>query len=109
MRSVWHRLNLAKKDALVSSIGEPLSELAANCVAVWDDVDALDKILLARIDQITNCEFLYAWDIDGKEISSLILPGQVENSWRGMDLSRRHYLKKNLPFKGIMLSSVYHS
>ncbi|MCU7878602.1 MAG: PDC sensor domain-containing protein [Candidatus Thiodiazotropha sp. (ex Lucinoma borealis)] len=100
---------LAKKDALASSIGEPLSQLAANCAAVWDDVDALDKILLAHIDQITNCEFLYAWDIDGKEISSLILPGQVETSWRGRDLSRRPYLKNNLPFKGIMLSSVYHS
>lgn len=100
---------LAKKDALASAIGEPLSQLAANCVSVWDDVDALDKILLAHIDQITNCEFLYAWDIDGKEISSLIMPGQVETSWRGRDLSRRPYLKNNLPFKGIMLSSVYHS
>ena len=100
---------LAKKDALASAIGGPLSQLAAKCVPVWQDPDALDNVLLKHIPEITNCEFLYAWDLEGTEISSLVMPTGVNKGWRGRDLSNRPYLKNNLPFKGIMLSSVYHS
>ncbi|MEW8586435.1 MAG: hypothetical protein AB2531_11785 [Candidatus Thiodiazotropha sp.] len=100
---------LAKKDALATTVAEPLSLLAKKCMSVWDDIDALDQALLDHIDRIINCEFLYAWDLDGIEISSLIMPGGAEKSWRGRDLSKRPYLKNNLPFKVIMLSSVYHS
>lgn len=100
---------LAKKDALASAIGDPLSQLADQCALVWQDADALDAVLFKHISTITNCEFLYAWDLTGKEISSLVMPDGLNNSWRGRDLSERPYLKNNLPFKGIMLSSVYHS
>ena len=100
---------LAKKDALAATVTAPLSQLARQCAPAWDDTDALDRVLLDHIDQITKCEFLYAWDLEGQEISSLIQPGQADKSWRGRDLSERPYLKNNLPFKGIMLSSVYHS
>jgi hypothetical protein len=100
---------LAKKDALATIVAEPLSLLAKSCVPVWHDTDALDRVLLEHIDAIVNCEFLYAWDLEGQEISSLIRPGHADSHWRGRDLSKRPYLKNNLPFKGIMLSSVYHS
>jgi hypothetical protein len=33
----------------------------------------------------------------------------IDPSWRGRDLSQRPYLKNHLPFKGVMLSSVYMS
>ncbi len=100
---------LNKKDALASEIGDPLSQLAENCVAAWENADRLDQVLLDHIDSIPKCEFLYAWDLDGQEISSLVQAGRADKSWRGRDLSKRPYLKNNLPFKGIMLSSVYHS
>jgi hypothetical protein len=100
---------LTKKDALAGEISKPLSRLAERCVEVWHDADRLDRVLLDQIGTIPNCEFLYAWDLEGREISSLIQPGLADNSWRGRDLSKRPYLKNNLPFKGIMLSSVYHS
>ncbi|MET0028872.1 MAG: hypothetical protein ABW101_14690 [Candidatus Thiodiazotropha sp.] len=100
---------LSKKDALASAIGEPLSKLAGLCVPVWHDADALDEVLKQHIGEITHCEFLYAWDLQGMEISSLISPQERNPGWRGRDLSNRPYLKNNLPFKGIMLSSVYHS
>ncbi|MCG8488536.1 MAG: hypothetical protein MI756_13775 [Chromatiales bacterium] len=107
--SAVKQIILAKKDALASAIGKPLSELAQQCAQVWQDPDALDGVLLKHISEITNCEFLYAWDLEGREISSLVMPDGVNRSWRGRDLSERPYLKNNLPFKGIMLSSVYHS
>jgi hypothetical protein len=100
---------LAKKDALASSIAKPLSDLADQCAQAWSDADALDAIFRQHITVITNCEFLYAWDLEGREISSLVMPHGVDRDWRGRDLSERPYLKNNLPFKGIMLSSVYHS
>jgi hypothetical protein len=107
--SAVKQIILAKKDALASAIGNPLSALAEQCAQVWPDSDALDRVLLDNISEITNCEFLYAWDLEGKEISSLVMPDSVDQDWRGRDLSDRPYLKNNLPFKGIMLSSVYHS
>ncbi|MEW8385144.1 MAG: hypothetical protein AB2704_25060, partial [Candidatus Thiodiazotropha taylori] len=107
--SAVKQIILAKKDALAGAIGEPLSELAKQCAQVWQDPDALDGVLLEHIGDITNCEFLYAWDLEGLEISSLVMPDGLDKSWRGRDLSERPYLKNNLPFKGVMLSSVYHS
>jgi hypothetical protein len=100
---------LSKKDALASAIGEPLSKLASLCVPVWEDADRLDAVLSQHIAEITHCEFLYAWDLQGQEISSLVSADGRDLGWRGRDLSERPYLKNNLPFKGIMLSSVYHS
>ncbi|MCG8052267.1 MAG: hypothetical protein JAZ15_13750 [Candidatus Thiodiazotropha endolucinida] len=107
--SAVKQIILAKKDALAGAIGEPLSELAKQCAQAWQDPDALDGVLLEHIGDITNCEFLYAWDLEGLEISSLVMPDGLDKSWRGRDLSERPYLKNNLPFKGVMLSSVYHS
>lgn len=107
--SALQQIILNKKDALAGEIGDPLSRLAEHCVDAWREADRLDRVLLHHIDAIPNCEFLYAWDLDGREISSLVQQGLADKTWRGRDLSKRPYLKNNLPFKGIMLSSVYHS
>ncbi len=100
---------LAKKAALADAISDPLAALARECAAVWPYADKLDEILQRSIRQIANCHLLYAWDVDGIEISSMITDHGADTDWRGRDLSDRPYLKNNLPFKGIMLSSVYHS
>ncbi|RDH80985.1 MAG: hypothetical protein DIZ78_18190 [endosymbiont of Escarpia spicata] len=100
---------LEKKAALARAIGEPLSALAKDCAEVWQDPDQLDQQLQDHQSDISSCDFLYAWDLDGLEVSSLISAGVADRSWRGRDLSNRPYLKNNLPFKGIMLSSVYRS
>jgi hypothetical protein len=98
---------LSKKDALAGEIGEPLCRLAQQCAQSWPDADRLDRVLLDNLDTLPKCDFLYAWDLLGQEISSLVQVGGVDKGWRGRDLSNRPYLKNNLPFKGIMLSSVY--
>lgn len=98
---------LEKKAALADAIANPLAELADRCAAVWPDADALDATLQAHIGSVPACHLLYAWDVNGIEISSMVQPSGPDPSWRGRDLSERPYLKNNLPFKGIMLSSVY--
>ena len=100
---------LAKKAALADVVGEPLASLAQRCAAVWPDANALDRCLQEAVAGIANCHLVYAWDVDGIEISSMVQPTGVDITWRGRDLSDRPYLKNNLPFKGIMLSSVYES
>jgi len=98
---------LKVKDALADSISKPLAHLAIQCAAVWPDPDALDKQLRQAIGAIPACHLLYAWNVDNIEVSSLVLPDTVDTSWRGRDLSDRPYLKNHLPYKGIMISSVY--
>jgi hypothetical protein len=98
---------LAKKDALASAISVPLGQLAERAAAVWPNADALDRVLLDGIAAVPDCHLLYCWDINGIELSSMVQAGGADPSWRGRDLSQRPYLKNHLPFKGIMLSSVY--
>ncbi|MDH5648991.1 MAG: hypothetical protein OEY67_04980 [Gammaproteobacteria bacterium] len=98
---------LEKKEALAAAIDAPMADLARQCAQVWPDADALDHILQHGIGGVPNCHLLYAWDVNGIEISSLVTGTTLDKSWRGKDLSRRPYLKNHLPFKGIMLSSVY--
>jgi hypothetical protein len=100
---------LAKKAALAAIVEKPLAVLAERCAAVWPEADALDRILLQGIGTVPHCHLLYCWDINGIEVSSMVQPGRIDPSWRGRDLSQRPYLKNHLPFKGIMLSSVYRS
>lgn len=100
---------LAKKAALAEAISAPMARTAELCAQVWPEPGALDKVLMQCFSAIPNCHTLYAWDVNGIEISSLVQRGGVDLSWRGRDLSQRPYLKNHLPFKGIMLSSVYRS
>ncbi|MFV1997120.1 MAG: PDC sensor domain-containing protein [Acidiferrobacterales bacterium] len=98
-----------KKEALASTVSGPLAALAQICADVWPYADQLDPVLQAAFSNVPNCQLLYAWDVEGIEISSMVQKNNIDPSWRGRDLSNRPYLKNNLPFKGVMLSSVYQS
>ncbi|MBE9516580.1 MAG: PDC sensor domain-containing protein [Proteobacteria bacterium] len=98
---------LAKKQALAENVKGPLGSLAENCAQAWDNADSIDKTLAAAINDIPSCHLLYAWNVDGIEVSSMVRPDGIDPSWQGRDLSERPYLKNNLPFMGIMISSVY--
>lgn len=100
---------LAKKEALAATVSDKLAALSIECANAWPDADKIDHCLEKEIGNIPNCHLLYAWDRDGIEISSMVQPGGTNRDWRGKNLSERPYLKNNLPFKGIMLSSVYQS
>ena len=107
--SAIQRTILEKKAALAETISAPLGSLAERAAAVWPDADAIDRTLLDGMPTIPSCHLLYAWGLDGIELSSMVRPSGPDTSWRGRALSQRPYLKNHLPFKGIMLSSVYGS
>jgi hypothetical protein len=100
---------LAKKAALAERLSAPLARLAEACAEIWPEADALDRVLTAHLPEVPNCRLLYAWDLESRVVSSLVQAQGTVPTWRGADLSERPYLKNNLPFKGIMLSSVYRS
>src|SRR3990172_2645798 len=100
---------LAKKAALADTISEPMAVLGNPCADVWPDAGALDRLLGEAIGSIPHCHLLYAWDLNGIEISSMVQASGADPSWRGRRFSPRPYLKNHLPFKGVMLSSVYMS
>jgi len=107
--SAVQRTILEKKAALAEAVSAPLGTLAERAAAVWPDADDLDRVLQDGMAGIPHCHLLYAWGVDGIELSSMVKPSGPDTSWRGRDLSQRPYLKNHLPFKGIMLSSVYGS
>ncbi len=104
--SILHSVE-EKKQALATIIREPLGELAVACGEVWPEGGKIDAILTAGLSRVLHCKLIYAWDRDNRVVSAMISSQGSDQSWRGRDLSERPYLKKNLPFKGIMLSSVY--
>ncbi len=97
------------KTALAKIVQKPMASLAESCAEVWPNADAIDKILQEGMDNLPHCQLTYAWNIDGIEVSSMVQKENIDTQWRGTDLSQRPYLKKNLPYKGVMLSSVYNS
>jgi len=98
---------LEKKAALADTVSAPLGLLAARVAEVWPDADAIDLRLQEGLASLPNCQLLYAWDVNGIELSSMVRAKGPDPSWRGRDLSDRPYLKNHLPYKGVMLSSVY--
>ena len=100
---------MAKKAALAEAVSEPMARLGSRCADVWPGADALDRLLGHALGSIPHCHLLYAWDINGIEISSMVQASGADPSWRGRDLSQRPVLITRLPFKGVMLSSVYMS
>ena len=96
-----------KKSELADIIQQPLGDLAKACAAVWADGEKIDAVLREGIHKVTQCKLIYVWDRDNRVLSKMISAHSADDSWRGRNLSERPYLKKRLPFKGIMLSSVY--
>jgi len=99
----------SKKEALAGLVEKPMADFADRCADVWQDADALDAILLEAHKEIPYCHLLFVLNIDGIQISSNVEANNTDTSWRGLDQSKRPYLMKNLPYRGVMLSSLYMS
>ena len=99
----------SKKEALASLVEEPMAVFSERCADVWQDADALDAILLEAHKEIPYAHLLFVTNIDGIQISSNVETNNIDTSWRGLDQSKRPYLMKNLPYRGVMLSSLYMS
>ena len=99
----------SKKEALAKLVEQPLATTADRCADVWPDADAIDQLLQEAYKEIPYAHLLFVLNIDGIQISSNVGKDNADLTWRGLDQSKRPYLMKNLPYRGVMLSSLYMS
>lgn len=78
-------------DALSQRLGGQLRVIAGQSVRVWFNRDRLDMLLSGYVGVLTECELIYAIDIDGRQVSSNIHTNSIDVSAYGQDLSRRPY------------------
>lgn len=96
-----------KKAALTERVEAPLSQLADSIASNWADHDTLDRRLSDAIDSIPDCHLLYVLDTNGSQISSNVFEHRIDIASRGQRLSDRPFHTGNLPYRGMVLSSVY--
>ena len=98
---------IQKKAALTKLVKSELKDLAEACAEAWPDPDRIDEILQNGLTKIPNCRLIYALDKEWHQINSNVTPEKIEKEWRGQDFSGRPFVKGNLPYRGMILSSVY--
>ena len=92
------------KALLTTRLKKPLARLAQACAAVWRDTEALDRILLDSINDISSCGALYVVDRRGRQLSANVTPEGIDSAKRGRDLSVCPSFVNALPYSGLLLS-----
>ncbi len=96
-----------QRRALTGLMREPMSEVAARCSAHWGDREALDEILLAALDEIPHCKYLYALDPGGVQVSDNISQEGLLKKDFGRDRSQRPYMQQIKVGTDFLLSEAY--
>ncbi len=105
--SVFKEIIASRKQALVEQCSDALQQLATRCAPVWNDIEALNRTLLAGIETLPECSMTYAVDSSGILISANIEKNRLDPQWSGIDLSTRPYLKNHLPISEFGVSDIY--
>ena len=99
-----------RKSRLLEYFKEPMEMLSYKVAAVWSDRNEIDAVLVQclNINRILeSCHQIYAFNLEGMLISSLIRHEEVIRSVVTKDLRERLYFKKYLPKDGLRLSRAY--
>ena len=85
----------------------PMHRAANRVSEVWEDREALDRELLSSMQKVPYVNYLYALDLQGRQISSnASCEGLVEADF-GRDRSDRPYMKQLDPEMDMVLSEAY--
>lgn len=101
-------------EGLRSRFDTPLRLIARQCVRAWFSRARLDRVLADGIVSLEDCELLYAINADGRQVSSNVCAGSIDEAAYGQDLSRRPYavslsVLNNAAFRGAFLCDPYMS
>ena len=96
-----------RRQLLQDTLRDYLAPLARHCSRVWQDTDALDRLLERSLPNISGCHLLYAIDPHGQQVSANVASTGVDRQSRGQDLTGRPFLDYATPFGEIGLSRVY--
>jgi len=96
-----------QRQALTAMMMAPLSQVAQACVPVWHERETLDELLLASLNDIPYCKFLYALDPHGVQVSSNISQQGLMEKDFGRDRSQRPYMQQIKVGTDFLLSEAY--
>ncbi len=98
---------LRQRALLNNMLLDPMQRAADRCAQVWDDKPALDRTLLAALREVPYCKYLYAVDLDGRQVSANAeRAGLVEQDF-GRDRSQRPYMTALDSERDLVLSGAY--
>ena len=84
-----------------------MDDLSRRAARVWNDVQALDRVLEEGLVKIPFCRRIYAVNKHYIQVTSSVSEGLCEPRERGRDLSRETYFKGPLPYKGCVISPTH--
>lgn len=99
-----------RKSRLLAYFKKPMKALGEKVAQTWLDKDELDRVLAQCLTVnrvLESCHQVYAFNLRGKRVSSLVRHEGVIDDVDTEDLSRRLYFKKYLPDDGLCLSRAY--
>lgn len=107
MGNSWKDSINSQCDALNRILLEPLEQIAADCIPLWEQHESLENLFLISFSRIPYCTCLFALSTDGRQVSaSVSFKGIVDGTY-GRDRSQSPYIKKLVPAWGFLLSEAY--
>jgi len=107
MAKTWKDSINSQCDALNRILLEPLGQIAADCIPLWEQHESLENLLLVSFSRIPYCTCLFALSTDGRQVSaSVSFKGIVDGTY-GQDRSQSPYIRHLVPAWGFLLSGAY--
>jgi hypothetical protein len=94
---------------LESWLASALTRLAEDCSRLWPEREALEQRLMAGLEELPYCKYLYLLDGDARQITSNASRTGLLPQHHGRDRSDRPYLAKALAGARFSLSEAYMS
>ena len=95
-----------QRKSLMELLHEPMRRLAEDCVRVWGDRQALNRILAEALEKLPYCKHLYVVDSRFVQISDNVAHGGLLAGY-GRDRSGRPYVRGVAPGAALLLSEAY--
>ena len=107
MKETWKDAVHRQRVALAERLSLPLAKLAASCEPVWDNREALGKVLFNGFSTVPYRLYMYALDTNGIQISDNVTAEGIIQEHYGRDRSSRPYMREVVPAWGFLLSDAY--
>jgi hypothetical protein len=98
---------LQQRTMLTNMLLDPMRRAANRCVTVWNDKSLLDAALMHTIRQIPYSTYLYAMNLDGRQISANASHDGLVEADFGRDRADRPYMQELSSKRKLTLSNAY--
>ena len=98
---------LQQRTMLTNMLLDPMHRAANRCATVWNDKTLLDAALMHTIRQIPYCTYLYAMDLESRQISANASHDGLIEADFGRDRSDRPYMQELSDKREMTLSDAY--